>query len=217
MKEKRRISIYKKGFRILGIAESFKKEYFPHFDKSVIAGVIVRGDLQVDGFAFNFITVRGLDATEKIIELYRMMSRPDISIIMLSGTVIALYNVIDLNKLYDDIKKPIIAVTYEESKGIERFLLELPDGEERVRIHHRNGPRIPILLKNSFRVFIRPVGISIDEAVYVLNRFTIHGRYPEPVRLARILARALLSYIFNKREELCGILSKLCRDKMGNV
>lgn len=184
----------KKGLRVLGIAESFQKN--SPIRKSVLAGVVMRADLQIDGFSFAFCTVGGMDATDAIYMLFERLERPDVRVIVLSGTIIALYNVVDLNRLHELTGRPIIAVTYEASPGIERFLAEFPDAEERIRIYNRNGPRVPIRLKNGFIVYIRPVGISIANATEILNLYAIHGRYIEPIRVARILARSLFRFLF---------------------
>ena len=184
----------KKGLRVLGIAESFLKK--SQIRKSVLAGVVMRADLQIDGFSFECCTVGGMDATNAIVRLYRRLNRKDIRVIVLSGTIISLYNIIDLNRLYEECSVPIIAVTYEESGGLEKYLLELPDAEERLRIYSKNGPRVLVRLKNNYYVYIRPVGITIGNAIEILNLFAIHGRYIEPLRVARILARSIFKFMY---------------------
>lgn len=203
----RALHVSKHGLRALGIAESFKRELIP--EKSLLAGVIMRGDFFIDGFGFIFITLGGLDATEKIIKLVKYINRPDVSFIMLSGTVIALYNVVDLHKLYEEIKLPIIAISYEESKGIDKYLLERPQGEERLRIHKRNGPRLMVKLKNGLDIYIRPIGLDKDTAVKLINRFTIHGRYPEPIRVAKSLSRSILQFLNSHSNEIVKVFSKV--------
>lgn len=195
-REKNKKITIKKGMRALGIAESFNRDI--HKSKSIIAGVIMRGDLQIDGIAFETVSIGGLDATDSIIKMYQKLNREDIRIILLSGTVIAYYNVVDLQKLFQTLKRPIIAVTYEESQGIDNFLLEMPNGELRLQIHRRNGRRIPIHLRNSFTVYIRNIGISVEDAETVLNLFTIHGRFPEPIRVAKLLSHELLKFLWGR-------------------
>lgn len=183
----------KRGTRVLGIAEHFRKTVS---DKSVLAGVVMRADLQIDGFAFATITVGGLDATDGVISLLRRLRRPDINAILLNGTVIALYNVIDMHAVYEYARKPVIAVTYEESEGIDEFLLAMPEGERRLLIHRRNPERKHVRLANGYDVWVQTVGCSVEDAVRLLSAFTIHGRYAEPLRVARILARALFEFLF---------------------
>ncbi|MCR8453767.1 MAG: DUF99 family protein [Crenarchaeota archaeon] len=184
----------KKGLRVLGIAESFLKK--SPINKSLLAGVVMRADLQIDGFGFSLCTVGGLDATDAVLSIYNQLGRPDVRVIVLSGTIISLYNIIDLNKLYECTGAPIIAVSYEESSGIEKFLVDLPDAEKRIEIYRRNGPRIPVRLRSGYIVYIRPVGITITNATNILNLFAIHGRYIEPLRVSRLLARSLFRFLF---------------------
>ena len=157
----------------------------------------MRADFQIDGFGFAFCTVGGLDATDAVISLIKRINRPDINIILLSGTVIALFNVIDLHEVYRVIKKPIIAISYEPSEGIDEYLLQMPDGQKRIEILRKNGPRVKIILKNGLDVYIRPIGVDILTSINVLNHFIINGRYPEPIRTSKLLARSLYYFLLN--------------------
>ena len=49
----------KKGLRALGIAESFSGR-----GHSILAGIVMRKDLKIDGFAFSRVTMGGMDATD---------------------------------------------------------------------------------------------------------------------------------------------------------
>jgi len=60
-----RLHVHKKGFRTLGVSESFVKGVS---EKSILAGVVMRADMMIDGFTFSRATVGGLDATDKILE-----------------------------------------------------------------------------------------------------------------------------------------------------
>ena len=109
------LHINKKGIRVLGIAESFKRDY----DKSVLAGVVMRSDWIIDGVAFDEITVGGMDATEGVLRVFDSMQRDDINVMMLNGCVISWFNIIDIKAVYDRLRIPVICVTYEESEGLE--------------------------------------------------------------------------------------------------
>jgi len=189
--------VSKKALRALGIAESFKKNIGA---RSILAGVVMRGDLVIDGFSFTTITIGGMDATDGVIRLYKLLNREDINVILLNGVVIAWFNVIDLQRVYDELQVPIIAVTYEESKEpLDRYFKEyFPDSwEKRVEVYRRNGLRERIFLKTGHEVFVRYLGISKNEAKGILNRFLLQGAIPEPLRVARLLARSLLK-VFGK-------------------
>jgi len=184
------LHVDKRGLRALGIAESFQKDK----EKSILAGVVMRADLVVDGFGFAYTTVGGMDATQSIIQLYKSLNRQDINLLLLNGCVISWYNVVDLNKLHKSLNLPLICVTYEESEGLEKYFREYfpHDWEERVEVYHRNGERVPIQLSTGHKIFVRFLGMELDEAETILNRFTLHGSVPEPLRVARLLARAVL-------------------------
>jgi len=186
-----RLHIHKKAFRTLGISESFVKGLSK---RSVLAGVVARSDGIIDGFVFSRATVGGMDATDKIIEMYKALNRFDINVLMLNGCVISWYNVIDLERIYRELSLPLICVTYEESEGLEKYFLELfpSDCTKRIEIYRRNGPRTPIILRTGHKVYIRFFGMSLEEAKGILNKLTLHGAIPEPLRIARLLARSIM-------------------------
>ena len=66
------LHVHKKGIRAMGVAESFVKGVGK---KSIISGVVMRSDMIVDGFTFSNVTVGGMDATQKIVELYESLKR----------------------------------------------------------------------------------------------------------------------------------------------
>ena len=186
-----RLHVHKKGFRALGISESFIKGISK---ESILAGVVMRADMIVDGFTFSKVTVGGMDATEKIIGMYRRLKRDDINILLLNGCIISWYNVIDLHQVAEETGLPLICVTYNESMGLEKYFKELfpQDWEKRVEMYRKNKSRTAIKLSTGYTVYIRFIGIELDEAKGILNKFTSHGSVPEPLRIARLLARSIV-------------------------
>lgn len=183
----------KKGVRALGIAESFYKGT----QKSIMVGVVQRGDLLVDGFGFKYATLGGMDATDRVIEMYEELNRADINYLILSGTVISWFNVVDLHEVHHRTRLPVISVTYNESEGLVKYFMKyFPlDWHYRLLKHFKNGERSRVRIKTGYSLFVRSVGISIKEATDVLNLFTIEGKYPEPIRLAKLIANRLVKVI----------------------
>jgi hypothetical protein len=186
-----RIHVDKKGIRALGIAESFQKGAS---DKAVLAGVVMRGDMQIDGFEISEITLGGLDATDGVLEIFRGLGRRDINVILLNGCVISLFNIIDMEKVYAELALPIVCVTYEESEGLEKYFKEFDDSEARLEIYRRLGERTPVKLHTGHRVLVRYIGIEMREVQLLLDKFTLQGAIPEPLRVARILARSIFEF-----------------------
>ncbi len=163
----------------------------PH---SILAGVVMRTDLRVDGLAYACATVGGDDATEAVFKIYHDLDRSDVNVLLLSGAVISWFNIIDIEKVFVDIQKPLICLTYEESSGLEDYIREyflLPEGK--LRRYVRLGARVSVQLRTGFKVYVRVLGLSAEDARILLNKFTLDGRIPEPVRVARLGARAALN------------------------
>jgi len=199
----------KKGIRALGIAESFVRKR----PRSVLAGVVMRSDLIIDGFAFTEITVGGMDATDGIIKIFNSLERSDINVIMLNGCVISWFNVVNLNKIYEETGIPLICVTYEASEGLEPHFRRHFDGEDlqkRLDAYRMLGERVPVRIKGKHEqrkgkkqeILIRILGLEKSGAVQILRKFTLHGRIPEPLRVARLCARSLLRSSFSHSSSL---------------
>lgn len=185
------LHVHKKAVRALGIAESFVKGVSK---RSILAGVVMRTDMIIDGFVFSAAAVGGMDATEKLIEMLENLQREDINLLMLNGCIISWYNVIDLHRIAVETEHPLLCVTYEESEGLEKYFIELfpRDWKARVEVYHKNGPRTPITLHTGHTIYARGINMTLDEAKGILNKFTLYGAIPEPLRVARLLARSMV-------------------------
>ena len=178
------------GIRALGIAESTRGE------ACTIAGAVVRGDGIVDGAAFATATVGGLDATAAVIAIEAELDREDIRLISLGAIAPAWYNLIDIERVADETGLATVAVTFEESTGLEAALADAFSGIERDRrleIYRSLPSREPCRV-NDETVYVRSVGLGQEDACELVRRFTPTGGRPEPIRVARELARAGARY-----------------------
>jgi hypothetical protein len=179
--------IPKKGLRALGIAESFTGR-----DYSTLCGVVMRKDLRIDGFAFSRVTVGGMDATDSVIALMQALHRRDINVVLLSGCIISFFNILDPEKIHELCKKPVICVTYEESTGLEEGICHhFPGDLQRLEAYRRLGKRFPLILADGQVMYIRSWGMSEENASWLCREFTREGKTPEPLRVARLCARAV--------------------------
>ena len=179
--------IPKKGLRVLGIAESYTGRTI-----SRLAGVVMRKDLRIDGFTFSTVTVGGMDATAAVLNMMGELGRNDINLIMLSGCIIAWFNIINPAKIEQETGKPVICVTYEDSEGLfPEICHHFPGDTERISAYRNLGERIRVELQTQQTIFIRCWGIDAVDGTRLCNDFTIEGRIPEPLRVARLLARKL--------------------------
>ncbi|MFD1585977.1 DUF99 family protein [Halorientalis brevis] len=177
----------KSGVRALGVAESFSDA------RSTLAGVVVRASRVVDGFAFGSCTVGGTDATDAIVALFDDLGREDVRYLLVSGVAPAWFNIIDLHALHGRVERPVISVSYEGSEGLTPALEAQFDGDAlttRLETYRRQPSRRELAI-NDETVYVRSVGIDDGEADDVVREFTPEGGRPEPLRVARLAARAL--------------------------
>jgi hypothetical protein len=180
--------IPKKGLRALGIAESYSGR-----SVSRLAGVVMRKDLRIDGFCFSTVTVGGMDATDSVLRMVHNLKRDDINVIMLSGCVIAWFNILNPALVAQETKVPVICITYEDSDGIRGDILHrFPGDTARISAYDDLGERVPVNLHTNQTIFIRCWGIDGSDGARLCNDFTIEGKIPEPLRVARLCARNLI-------------------------
>jgi endonuclease V-like protein UPF0215 family len=183
--------IPKKGLRALGIAESSSGR-----EHSTLAGIVMRKDLIIDGCVFSRVTVGGMDATDAVLEIVTALKRRDINVILLSGCVIAFFNIIDPGQVHDCTGLPVICVTYEESAGLEGDILHhFPGDTARLDAYRRLGNRTLHILPDGQTMYLRSWGLDPADAGRLCTAFTCEGKIPEPLRVARLTARAAHGFV----------------------
>lgn len=181
----------KKGIRVFGIAESFKK--FDTRKKSTLAGVVMRRDLIIDGMVFGNATLKGNDSTENILTMFKSLKRDDVNCILLDGLIISMYNIVDGELIQNKTGLPVIAITFEDSKGLEDNIRYHFPAESKLKLeqYDKLGKRDRVMLKTGKPLFIRYWGLTLKRAIMILNSFTLQGSIPEPTRVAKLAARGV--------------------------
>jgi uncharacterized protein len=186
------LHLEKKAIRALGIAESFRKDQ----EFSTLAGVVMRSDLVIDGFASTRLRLAGSDSTNSTIRLFKKLERNDVNAIIISGSVLSLYNVLDIDKIHKEVKIPVVALSFSKSRSnlVENIRTRFPDkvAKEKIRLLERLGNSSRVRLVTGYEVFVRNAGINEDLSKKLLDRFTLQGSVPEPVRVARLLAKSIV-------------------------
>ena len=65
--------------------------------------------------------------------------------------------------------------------------------------YRRLGSREAVTLHTGHTIYIRPYGIDTPEAARLCDLFTLDGKIPEPLRVARLCARGVMHYTQNSR------------------
>ena len=177
--------------RTLGIA-------FSDGDRtSRVAGAVVRADGTLDGLAFERCAVGGTDATDAVVRLFDALGREDVRHVACAGVAPAWFNLLDLRRLHEALDRPVYAVSYEASPGLEPALREAFDGDEldrRLGVYRSLPPRVRVDRNESDAndpLFVRAVGLDDDRATTVVRDGVREGfRRPEPLRIAALAASA---------------------------
>jgi endonuclease V-like protein UPF0215 family len=175
----------KRGTRALGVAESYRG------DTSTVAGAVVRASRVVDGFSFASCTVGGTDSTSAVVESYERLDREDVQYVLVAGVAPAWFNVVDLHAVHDAVDRPVLSVSFEDSDGLRDAIDREFSGaarDRRLAVYETLPDRQPVDV-NGERVWVRSVGC--ERPGEVVQAFTPEGGRPEPLRVARLAARAV--------------------------
>jgi len=138
------------------------------------------------------IAVDGVDAAVVLISL---LERLNIDLVMLSGISFAGFNLIDISKLADVLKKPVIAISGEKphNRAVRSALKgHFVDWERRWAIVQSAGKfYVCRPLKEEPDLYFEVKGASPDFARRVISRTAHISRLPEPIRVSRIIAKGL--------------------------
>ena len=178
------------AIRGLSISESFEKQE----KHSILAGVVMSNEFLIDGFVFDHATLRGDDITEKILMMYKKLNRDDISYLLLPGTILSMYNIVDIDIIFEKLQLPVIAVNSKDSSGLHDTLKHhFPNNfENKIQQYEKLGPRQIMHLKSKNELYLRIRGCTVEDCKTLLDKITLQGSVPEPLRVSHTLAKTLL-------------------------
>ncbi len=162
-------------------------------EKVPIVGVIFRGNVLIEDAIKGWLTRDGDDSTDAIIRLYNSSPHMNqIRLLMLHGTVMAGFNIVDMKALYETLCKPVIAVIERRPDfyRVSRALRNLPDYDKRIRIVEKNGEFEEFKTMHG-SVYANYIGLdkeAVQETIWALAKYS---KLPEPLRVAHILSRLL--------------------------
>lgn len=165
----------------------------------------MRADRAVDGLQYGTCTVGGLDATETVVDVVAELDRPDVQYLLVAGVAPAWFNLLDLRRVHEATGLPTLAVSFEASEGLEDAIREAFSGEARERrlaVYESLPPREKVVVDDGRGgdLYVRAVGLDVanssdPSAADVVRGFTPEGGRPEPLRVARLAARAARAYV----------------------
>ncbi len=158
-----------------------------------VVGLVVSVPGYVEGVLRSEVTVDGTDATEVLVRMVLGSShREATSAILLGGISMGGFNLVDLSALHRETGLPVITVTrrFPDFEAMERALARhLPALPSRARLltEHRLLP-FPV---QPNPLWVAMEGIPRRDAFALLRKSLVRGSYPEPLRLAHLVASAI--------------------------
>jgi endonuclease V-like protein UPF0215 family len=138
------------------------------------------------------VTVDGMDATEV---LTKMVEGWLFEAIFLAGVSFAGFNVIDPTTIYKRYGKPIVVIsrTKPNNEAVKRALQRhFEDWEKRWGIFRKLGKvREVKVLEDAKPIYMELLGETDEWAYKLVQALSFCGRMPEPLRVARIIARGV--------------------------
>lgn len=180
----------KKQIRILGIDDgpfTFKDTY------SIVIGTVMRGGEYLECVLRNYITIDGTDATTTCSDMIlHTRYLKQLKAIMIDGVTLGGFNIVDINALYKTINIPIITITRDKPdiKKIQHALQKHVTNWEQRLIQLKQGKLHKITTPHN-PIYIKYIGLTLEEAKDIIKLSTIRGVIPEPLRIAHLIASGI--------------------------
>jgi endonuclease V-like protein UPF0215 family len=160
-----------------------------HRGDVTVVGTLFAG-ARLDGIVSGRVRRDGVNATRVLAALSRgSRFGAHLQAILLQGIALAGFNVVDLHELHAQTRLPVLVVARRrpDLDAIRRALLErVPGGRRKWALIERAGPMEPL-----HGVFVQRAGLALAEAEALLVATTLHGKVPEPLRVAHLVAGGL--------------------------
>ncbi len=155
-----------------------------------IVGVVTTR-VRLDGVVVDRVRRDGANSTDRVAAMIRRSPfREHVQVVMMNGIALAGFNVVDLARLHGTLGLPVLVVARKEPNlaAIERALkTRVPGGARKWRLIEEAGPMEPLE-----GVWVQRAGITSSAAARLLRETRVQGWIPEPLRLAHIIAGALV-------------------------
>lgn len=147
--------------------------------------------LKLTGVLMGEVEKDGEDAAPKIAKLLagsRFMEH--VQLVMLQGIALAGFNVVDVFYLHRQLGLPVLVVARKlpDMAAVRSALInQVRNGQQKWAIIEKLGPPEP-----AGNVYVQRVGLTLEQARDVVERFAAHSHIPEPLRTAHLIASALV-------------------------
>jgi len=182
--------IVKKQIRLLGIDDSpftFNEKYVN------IIGVVMRGGSYLECVLRDQVSVDGDDATFVCKNMIKdTRHKKQLKAVLFDGVALGGFNVVDIEEIYNETGVPVVTITRDkpDMKKIKKALQKnFNDWKRRWNVLSKGEIHE---VKTSYNpIYVKCVGLSIEEAKEIIKLSTIRGVIPEPIRVAHLIASGI--------------------------
>ncbi len=157
-------------------------------DVKIVGAVFA--DQRFDGVIIGKVRKDGINSTQNIIRLVKNSKFfLHANLIMLQGIAFAGFNVVDALRLSEELAMPVLVVARHapDMEAIRKSLVSrVSGGLKKWKLIQKMG-----LMERCGNCYVQRAGLSIEEARAVVERFSIYGNIPEPLRIAHLIAGAI--------------------------
>lgn len=161
-----------------------------HRGNVLVVGVAYSAE-RLEGVLSGWVRRDGANATATVAQMVaRSRFAEHTQAVMLQGIAFAGFNVVDLQALHRRLEIPVIVVSRRmpDMSAIRHALLErVRGGARKWALIECAGPMEPVA-----GVFVQRAGISLEDVEKLVRRFALHGNLPEPLRVAHLIAGAIV-------------------------
>ena len=156
-----------------------------------VVGTVFTG-LKLTGVVVGAVQKDGSDSAQQLADLIAGSRFAEhVQLVMLQGIALAGFNVVDVFHLHERLKLPILVVSRKlpDLAAVRKALTtQIYDGEQKWAVIEQLGP-----LEPAGSVFVQRVGLTLEQASQVIERFSVHSHIPEPLRIAHLIAGAIVN------------------------
>ena len=193
-----RLDVWQK-FRVVGVEDGgFSRESPNYGGQTLLVCVLLRG-AWIDEFQADTIIVDGLDASDKLIAMLHHWS---FDTVMLAGVSFAGFNLVDPTMVFEEFGKPVVVIsrTKPDNVAVKKALFHhFEDWRVRWSVFDKLGPIHQVVsMPGEPPLYVEVVGTTADWATKLISASVTCCRIPEPMRVARLIARGLTRKVLQR-------------------
>ncbi len=161
-----------------------------------LAGVVLALPDRLEAVHVTRVRVDGRDGTARVVALCAAIGSPEgVRAILLDGAVVGGFNVLDLDAIHRATALPVVAVTRRRPDfariraALERWFPRTARARLRLLKRHRLF-RVPT---GANPIWATASGCTAADAAWLIRRSTVVGYWPEPLRVAHLVASGAAS------------------------